>query len=200
MGLQPRALCGWFSKGHHPSAEMLFRVTSALRMSLSELIEGCATHSATTPVPNSRRRVRHSEEVRKRVLSELMAATRAADPPPLRAIALKHGVSRTYLPYWFPRESRALTRRREILRETRFAAERLRRLAILKGAIRSQLSDRGKVVRRRTEKLLKADRVSLLLPDVRASFQAMARRRRPEPQQITDSKGRAEPFEPFPSD
>jgi hypothetical protein len=178
VGLPPRALCGWFSKGQRPSAEMLFRVTTALRAPLHELVSGRVRRGATARAPARRGRVYHSEVVRERVRLDLQAVLGQDSPPALKAIASAHGVSRAYLTYWYPQLARKLTRRRAVLRSAKHFAEGVRRQNALVAAVQGQWSAHGKVTRRSTERALLKNGVSLRQPEVRASFYKAVRRQR----------------------
>lgn len=177
IGLQPRALCGWFSKGQHPSAEMLFRLCTALSVSLPDLlVDMPLVRTVTTQAPPGRQRRQHSETVRENVGLQLRSALRQADPPPLRAIAAKHDVSRTFLPYWFPKETRALMQRRSQARRAKHSREKARRLKVLQTVVQLQVNSDGQIRRKRTEAALRRERVSLLLPGVLESYRKQVKR------------------------
>lgn len=171
IGLQPRALCGWFSKGQRPGAEMLFRICTALNVPLPDLlVDMPLPRTLPTQAPPSRRRRHHSETVRENVGFQLRSALQQADPLPLRAIAARHGVSRTFLPYWYPKETRALIQRRSQVRRAKHSREKARRLRVLQTVVQSQVELDGQIRRKRTEAALRRERVSLLLPGVLESY------------------------------
>lgn len=179
IGLQPRALCGWFSKAQHPSAEMLFRLCTALSISLPDLLVGMPlVRTGVKPAPPGRRRRQHSETVRESVGLQLRSALRQADPPPLRAIAAKHGVSRTFLPYWFLKETRALIQRRSQVLRAKHSREKARRLKVLQAVVQLQVKNDGQIRRKRTEAALRRERVSLLLPGLLESYRKQVKQRR----------------------
>lgn len=129
VGLNPRAMNAWMTRGTGVSIESLIRVLGGLQMSVLDVFGSIASAErqsasagTTLPCNTAPRREHHSAEVRARAASLLDHAAAADQPQKLRDIAAMLGTSTGFIRYWHSQKVAHLRRRHlEIQRTERMA-------------------------------------------------------------------------------
>lgn len=183
IGLQPRALNGWFNKGQRPSLELLCHIGLRTGLSAGELF-GVANGTASLRfdgIGRSQRVRRHSTKTRTKAKRLLEAALRWDDPPRLGWIAQKARVSSAFLRYWFARDVDRLVAKRDAVRRRKSESRLARRLGELQFAVEGIKANGHWPTRRRVEKRLRAGRGSLAHSETRVAFRKLVPAAGPQP-------------------
>lgn len=138
VGLNPRAMNAWMTRGTGVSIDSLTKVLGGLQISILDVFGSTgsvmrrrAGADGMPPSKAGRRREHHSVEVRSRAASLLDQAAAADQPTKLRDIAAMLGTSTGFVRYWHPEKVALLRRRRlEIERAERQARIERHRLEI----------------------------------------------------------------------
>ena len=165
VGLNPRAMNAWMTRGTGVSIDALIKVLGGLQMSVLDVfgsMDPAARQSSAAgerpPCKTSVRREHHSLEVRARAASLLDQAVAANQPQMLREIAATLGTSTGFIRYWHPQKvvhlrsrhleiqrTERLSRLERHRREVEAAVERLKANGVFPGrkAVEAAVRARG---------------------------------------------------------
>ena len=165
VGLNPRAMNAWMTRGTGVSIDALIKVLGGLQMSVLDVfgsrdpaVRQSSAAVERPPCKTSPRREHHSLEVRARAASLLDQAAAADQPQMLREIAATLGTSTGFIRYWHPQKvanlrsrhlevqrTERLSRLERHRREVEAAVERLKANGVFPGrkAVEAAVRARG---------------------------------------------------------
>jgi hypothetical protein len=177
LGLQPRALNGWLSKGQRPSMTQLLTVCYRVKAMPSDIF-GQSTSLAdlsliVVPAPKLKHRrqcPRLPLTRRQEIAQQLRIRLAVDDERPVSVIAEELGIPARYLRYWFPEISSRLTGRNKSAIQAQSAAHQVAQCCRVRQVVWS-LAARGVYPScRRVNAILRRDGMCLLQPKLQQAY------------------------------
>jgi hypothetical protein len=177
LGFHDRGLNGWLNRGERPSITHLLSLCYGLNVMPTEVF-GASWPQATAPRLLPRRLKdrnacpRVPPEHRQKTQAHLIALLEANDALPVSEIAIKLGLTRSYLRYWFPELYAKLTKRFEAAAKAKSREHQDRQSSRVMEVVGQIRAVKEYPSRRRVNRLLRREGMSLAQPHL---FQAYLR-------------------------